>query len=523
MAGEKSKLEKEAAQRLADCRRQKSLVDTDLREAYFFTAPQRCRDVTSQTSATDRGRETDAAELQISIGMELAQDFATEMLNTFTPEVIEWAQQKAGIDVPEDQVEELEDRISAQTTFIMDAMKASNLYAALALAYMPDLSLGTVGLWIDDLRPSEPIVCQAVPLREIEVNIGPFGDVDDRFIVRHTRYRHLPALLKGVTLPDDVAKKVKDKGNEKCVISWGWWRLWDKDDDVYWQAVIRVGEKVVDQAELKGDGSCPLTIGRFNPDTMFAFGHGPTMQALPELRRLDETEALKIENADFQIHPPFIYADDGVMNFETGIEPGMGYKARPWQSAPVEKLAFDGNVSFAEFETQRIEQRIKRLFFADYPEQIGKTPPTAEQWIDELQRAKRRIGTPGKVFFKEMPAAIFMRFKFLLAARGVIQDITVDGKTVALTPYDPTEQAQEFQEVQVAGRILQMGQTYFPQTAPVEIDGSATLANIKKKLRDKIVVLRDASQLQAAVQQFGPVLGAGGAGGPAGPIPGAPA
>ncbi len=52
---------------------------------------------------TDKAREDDAAELQISLGMEMAQDFATEMLNTFTPEVIEWAQQKAGIDIADEE------------------------------------------------------------------------------------------------------------------------------------------------------------------------------------------------------------------------------------------------------------------------------------------------------------------------------------------------------------------------------------------------------------------------------------
>lgn len=515
MAGEKSPLEKEAAQRLQDCRRFKSQIDVDLREGYFFTAPQRCRDVSSQSAPTDRGRETDAAELQISIGMELAQDFATELLNTFTPKIIEWAQQQRGIDLTEDEWAEIEEEVSAQTMTIFEAIRASNLYAALALAYMPDASLGTVGLWVSDLRAHEPIVSQAVPLREMEINIGPYGDIDDRFIVRHTRYRHLPALLPGVTLPAEIAKKVKDKGNERCALSWGWWRLWDRDDDVCWQHVIRVGERQVFEAVLKGAGSCPFIVWRFNPDTMFPFGHGPALQALPELRRLDETEALKIENADFQIHSPFIFQDDGVMNFDNGVEPGMGYKARPWQRSPIERLAFDSNVNFAEFVTADIERRIKRLFFADYPEQQGKTPPTAEQWLDEIQRAKRRLGTPGEIFFKEGPAELFLRFKYLLKERGVIDEIEVNGKTVALTPYDPTEQAQEFEDVQVAGRILQMAQAYFGQTAAVEIDGSATLTNIKKKLRDKIVVLRDAAQINTAIEQFGPLLsGPGGNPGP---------
>lgn len=523
MAGEKSQLEKEAAQRLADCRRFKAQIDVDLREAYFFTAPQRCRDVSSQSPTTDRGRETDASELQVSIGMEMAQDFATELLNTFTPKIIEWAQQQKGIDLTDEEWSGIEEEVTEQTTTIFQAIRASNLYAALALAYMPDASLGTTALWVSDLRAHEPIVSQAVPLRELEINTGPYGEIDDRFIVRHTRYRHLPALLPGVDLPADIEKKVKEKGNEKCVVSWGWWRLWARNDDVCWQHVLRVGEKQVFESVLKGAGSCPLIVWRFNPDTMFPFGHGPALQALPEMRRLDETEALKIENADFQIHRPFAYPDDGVLNLDNGIEPGMGYKARPWANGSVfQPLVPDSNVTFAEFVTQEIEKRIRRLFFADYPEQQGKTPPTAEQWLDELQRAKRRLGTPGEIFFKEGPAELFLRFKYLLMARGTIEDIKVNGKTVALTPYDPTEQAQEFQDVQVANRLLQMAQAYFSQTMAVEIDGSATLQNAQKKLRDKIVVFRDASGLKTAIEQFAPLLGGAGGGGPGPATGGAP-
>ncbi len=108
-------------------------------------------------------------------------------------------------------------------------MKSSKPLCGAVSGLYADLSLGTVGLWIEDLRASEPIVCQPVPLRELDINIGPFG-VDDRFITRHTRYRHLPALLRGVDLPEDIQKKVKDKGNDRCTVSWGFWRKWDRDE-----------------------------------------------------------------------------------------------------------------------------------------------------------------------------------------------------------------------------------------------------------------------------------------------------
>ncbi|MBN9438249.1 portal protein [Bosea sp. (in: a-proteobacteria)] len=517
-------LEKEALQRLADAKRQKSHVDTDLREAYYFTAPRRSRDVTSSSSGAD-SKPNDAGDLQISLGMEVAQDFATEMLNTFMPETIRWADQKAGVDVDEDAADDLNDRIGGQTKVIFDAIKSSNFYSAAAQSFMPDLATGTSALWIDDLRATEPFMCLPVPLRELEINVGPYGEVDDRFVVRHTRYRHLPALLKGVALPTDIQDKIDKKGGDRCIVTWGWWRLWDRNDDVYWQAIVMVGNRLVDDAVLKGEGACPLLVARFNPDPMFAFGDGPSLQSLPELRMLDEMSALEIEAFDFRVHKPFFYPDDGVINLENGIEPGMGYKARPWTGAgrPFELMDFGDGTNVEEYKIAKVESRIRRLFFVDYPEQAGKTPPTAEQWMDEMQRAKRRIGTPGKIFFKEGPAEVFKRFKHLLEERGTIEPVKINGKTIALTPYDPTEQAQEFQETQIAGRLLQIGQANFPQIMQAVVDPIKTLNNFKRKFRDEIVVVREEKEIAGAINQLAPLLGGGAGGGGMPPTGGAQA
>lgn len=513
MAGEKTALEKDALSRLKDCRDQKLEIERDLREGYFFLAPRRSREVLSTTAMHVTDRSEDSGELQTSFGMEVGQDFVTEIINTFMPQAIGWAQQRPGIDVNEDDWEEVEEQINKQTDAIHAAIKASNFYPAVAQAAMPDLPLGTMAMMIQDLRATEPIVCLPVPARELEINIGPYGEVDDRFIVRHTRYRHIPALLPGVKLPDEIAKKVKEKGSEKCRVAWGYWRLWERQENVVWQRVIMIGEKIVDSGELVGEGSCPLIVGRFNPDPMFAWGDGPTLQCLPELRHLDEVESLKIDNFDNQIHPPFAYPDDGVVNFSSGIEPGMGYPMRPGSGKDFVKLAFDGDPNIAEYVTEERHKRIRRLHFVDQPEQLGKTPPTAEQWLDENMRAKRRIGTPGLIFWREFPANVFLRFKWLLEKRMKIQPVKVDGKTVSLVPYDPTEIAQDHQDVNVARMILEVARTVFPQLAEVAIDPLETLKNIKKKLRDEVVVIRSQEELAQAVEVAAPIMGAGGGGG----------
>jgi hypothetical protein len=110
------------------------------------------------------------------------------------PQNAPWAEQKPGMFVtPTSRPKSRQDQGSGRIIF--DAIRASNLYEVLPLSFRPDISIGTAALWIQDLRPSENIVVQAVPLHELEINVGPFGGVDDRFVVRHTKHRYIRAVM----------------------------------------------------------------------------------------------------------------------------------------------------------------------------------------------------------------------------------------------------------------------------------------------------------------------------------------
>ena len=275
-------LKKEANERLADARRQKNVVERDIREAYFFFAPQRLRVISSLSAAPiTPARSEDAAELQTSLGIEVGGDFATEVASTLMPQSVEWAQQKAAPDLPEDEWDAVKEDVEEQTTKIHDAIKASNFYPAVATTFEGDLPHGTVAMWISDLRSTEPAVCQPIPARELEINIGPYGTIDDRFIVRATRYRYLPALLTGVELPKSVVERMKKKPNDRCKVTWGFWRDWTEDREVVWQAVITVEKEVVDHGRLVGIRACPIVIGRWSPDPTLAWGVGPRSNAFP--------------------------------------------------------------------------------------------------------------------------------------------------------------------------------------------------------------------------------------------------
>ena len=59
------------------------------------------------------------------------------------------------------------------------------------------------------------------------------------------------------------------------------------------------------------------------------------------------------------------------------------------------------------------KRRVRRLFYNDFPEQKGKTPPTLGQWLDEIVEAQKKIGTPGYAFWREFPYEAFQRFSYI--------------------------------------------------------------------------------------------------------------
>lgn len=501
----KHPLDEEANRRISDARRQKTPFELDMRECYFFTAPLRARQINSQSSPATTPIHDDGY-LQTSAGFELAGDYVTEILNTFMPQAEQWCERAKGIYVSKSDWDSIKAQVKEDDVTIFSAIKGCNFYSEFAKAAYPDLGIGTMGLWVDDERPGENICVQAVPLRELEINLGPYGEIDDRFIVRHTRNRHVKALLKGITIPEDLEEEVEAGPDKKTEVRWGWWRLWDRLGDEHWQHVVMIKNRVVKSVEIKGEGCCPLLVMRFNATADWAYGLGVLLQALPELRQVDELEGQKVSHIELNLTPPMGIPDDSFAAVEQGLEPGMAYPIRPGSEGAIKKLYDPGSPEAGIYAVEDKVRHLRKLFYVDYPEQRGDTPPTLGQWMDELARAQRRIGTPGLTFWWEGPAKIFLRFKYLLEARGVIRPAKVNGKAIALVPSNPAQRAAEQQEVATAVRAIQILGQAFPEEFKAYIDGKATMTAFIEKMRVTLLKFRPEEEVKQAVGMIAQLL-----------------
>lgn len=499
--------EKDFKKRLDEAKLFKDDIKADLVEGYFFTAPRRAREIKYGTGPKANKSVTaqDQAELHTTIGIECGDDFAAMLVDAFMPPNFDWARRGRGMLDSESWAEIKEDAQKGDLV-IMEAIKASQLYGVIKTAFYPDMALGTAALWIEDgTSLASPPDVRAIPIRALDICPGPNGTVGARFVTEHVYNRDIPAVLKGIELPPEVTQKIQAKPNDTSPVVWGLIPNYDTPGTEAWDYCIHVNGREVHHEPLTGEGSCPLIVGRFNVDPSNPWADGPTLMSLPYLRALDALTQLVQDNAEFQVDPSFIFPSDGIMNFEGGLQSGMAYPAHMgFDKGQIAWLRPDSRPDQGLITAEMLREGIRRLHYADFPEQKGKTPPTASQWIDEMVKMQKRLGLAGQTFWYEMPRAIFMRFKFLMEKRGLIKKLTVQGQAVSLEPYNPAVKGQEYQEVQMAQQLLSLNLSFGGVEGNVAVDVQATMRNIQEKLGDKLVVWRDPKQAMELMQQFIP-------------------
>ena len=509
-------IREEEADHVEEARLQKSSWQRDLREFYFFAAPMRARSLSSRTPVTTR--QQDAGESNSEFAIEMAQDFATVIMTTFTPDVAQWVEREPGLNVPDAVKDAVSDRIKGEDRKIFASISASNFYSECGTAFMPDLAAGTVAMWIDDPRPYAGIECQAVPLHELEISTGPTGHIDFRSFVQHIKIKKLAVTLPDVKAwPKALAERMNDgkERNKRVEVRRSFWRDWSELHDVVWNHAVVVNEHVVHDAKIRGAGSCPLIVARFGAMKEWAFGFGPGLQCLPGYRLHDEMSGAIIINIDMSLRPPISIPDDSVVNFEEGIEAGYAYPVRVGSEDALKNIYEPPPPNIANYATGELEQRIKRLHFLDFPDQMGKTPPSATQWLDQMTMAQRRIGTPGQAFWGEWCVGVFERFEYLGVKRGYVSKVKHDGKDVALRPVNPAHKAADQQEVAQASRVMQIGGEAFPEEWKLMVDGKKTIQNlVKKGGAENVIVMRSDDDVKAAAGLIAQVQG--------GQAPGAP-
>lgn len=473
--------------------------DPRIADCYRYTMPWRHKfnDKTQATVTID--------EIFDELPGTVLEDFAADMLNTFTPQKNDWVSIQPVVTLDTAGERKIGEDLKKYQRVVFDAMARSNLYMALQESYL-DLGPGTMALCVTDIDPAKPFHCEAIPAPNLLLAKGPFGFVTGTFregaYLRSEIVRMWPDA--NVSLLD--AGAAKPAAEQSYDIIDGCWRDWsDRANEVYHYVVQGNGKKLYHKKYI-GAGSCPFIVARWGRDSTTAWGVGPTYRVLPAIKTLNHFAYLTLKNYDKHVDPPTSYEDDGVMNVDNGVNPGDWIPRAPGSEKPEvieSKAKFD--VEAVQIDDKR--SAIKRAHYQDRPEQQGKTPPTATQWADEAAERARRMGTPATALVHELQYPLINRFAYLLAERGKLPKVRLDGEEIALQPVSPLLRAQEQEEVVRNDRFAELIAARFgPQIAMVVIDVVKYAAKQGRLLGVDSELIRDDAKMQAAIEQLMPVL-----------------
>lgn len=432
------------------------------------------------------------------------EDFAADMLNTFTPQKNNWVSAEPVEKLDGGQINQIRDKLAAYQRVVFGGMARSNLYMALQEAYL-DLGPGTMVLLITDIGATKPIHCEACPSPDMLLTKGPYGYVDGYFRERRRCRSDIEVLWPNADFSELGPKPTNGEDTEHDVID-GCWRDWSDIGDESYKYCVQADGKKIYFKPYKGAGSCPFIAARWGRDSTTAWGCGPTYRSLPEIKTLNHVRYTDLKNYDKHVDPPTSYEDDGVMNIDQGITPGLWIPRAPG-SKPPEPIESKSRVDMAVFERDELRSMIRRAHYQDRPEQQGKTPPSATQWADEAAERARRMGTPATTLVQELQYPLFRRFAYLLGQRGELPKVTLEGNDVALQPVSPLLRAQEQEAVVRRDKFAELIVARFgPQVGMIVID-IVEYAKAQGKdmgIEDKII--RDPNQIANAIKQFLPVL-----------------
>lgn len=486
------KLSDDFTTRYATAKKWRSLEQPYLEEILSFICPGRENDFTSSGPGINAVEE----ETFMSLPEEMATDFASDMVTFYTPSETNWTEYLVTLPVPEDQAKIVQEIVNAREEDLFDMIQASN-YNDVAPQVTFELNHGTTAMWVQQGHLSQPIYVETVPPNELFIVPGYMG-ILDRFRETWVGASTLQALFADwdVDLTNNALKNKIAKPGAKVKVCWGFWLDWADPGNPVWRCEISAdGKRITAKEPLTLGpfaGSCPLLVGRFNPQIGRPWGRGPARKTLPDMRVLNAVDEAVLNGLDQALLNTTIYPDDGTLDLSEGLDAGRSYAAgRGFTRDQVWQMEKGVNLDYGFLSEDRLEERIRSGFYQNGPRQTGDTPPTASQWIDQRRRVQQRIGKPSAPLWRELYLPFIQRVEHIgVTTNKIDAALTHNGDVISVLPISPLQKAQNQDKVMVTRSNLDLGAQAFGDAFPEVIDVVKTFVNIVESSGDELTVVK---------------------------------
>jgi hypothetical protein len=417
------------------------------RECYEYALPHRESAVTLSAPGSKR---TD--RLFDGTAPDAVEQLAASLLSQLTPPWARWFGLAEGNELSPEEKEVAAPALEKASTVLQAHFDKSNFAVEMHQCYLDLVSVGTACLLFEEapLGDASAFRFMAVPLSQVVFEENSYGALDTTFRRSEMRPSEMTKRFPKAKISDDVMKRGREDPNFRMAVV---------------EAVIPDGPGyaylAVNEAEAgENDGAQVLAQGKFRRSPFINFrwlkapgevyGRSPVMKALPDIKTANKVVELVLKNASIAVTGIWQADDDGVLNpASIKLVPGT-IIPKAVGSAGLSPLQPAGRFDLSQLILKDLRQQIRKALLADKLGQPEQPHMTATEILERAAEMARLLGATYGRLQSELLTPLIDRAVAVLARRGVIPAIHIDGRTVELEYKSPLARQQARQDAQNA-------------------------------------------------------------------------
>lgn len=430
------------------------------------------------------------------------QEFASRLQAGLVPNFARWADLTAGSEVPKEERDSVNNELDEVTEYVFEVLQNSNFAQEVHESFM-DLAVGTGVLVCEEGDAINPIRFSAIPLPHVILDTGPDDRIDHVFRERkNIRYDQLTIMYPKGMFNEQLMGLMANQGDQTTTVLEVVCRDYSqKNQEAYLHyAICMTTKSVIMKRDMKGIGSNPFICFRWSKCAGEVYGRGPLFNALSDIKTVNLTVEMILENAQMAISGIYQMEDDGVINVDTiNLVPGT-IIPKAMGSAGLQPIQAAGRFDVAQLQIDRAQNAIKKHLYSEMLGDPNRTPASATEVAERMADLSRRIGSAFGRLQIELVQPVLQRVIYILKKQGRIEVPTINGREIKIKSVSPLAQAQANQDISAVSRFLELAQSAFgPEAMQILINSEMTAAYLAKKFGVPDSLIRDEEERKEIV------------------------
>jgi hypothetical protein len=478
-----------------------------MEEAYRYSIPHRN---TFYDQAKGQKKGHDVFDSTAVLGV---PQFATKMQSVLLPPWREWSKLSTGPDVPAFQRDNarIAELLQEATDIFFGHVHHSNMATQVHESFQ-DLAVGTGAF---DLMAGKlgqaALNFNAIPLPELVLEEGPQSTIETTYRDLQLSARLIGRQWPGAQLGSDLTKLVQDKPGTK--VNFVEAVLYDPDRDM-WSGACVWKEKKLTIWEAQWSTN-PRIVFRWSVTPGEIYGRGPIMQVLADIKTANKVVEFILRNAAMIVSGMWTATTDSALNpYNFRPAPGavIPVQSNDQRNPTIRALERSGDLRIGFEVLTQLQQTIKAALFQQLREPDDAVV-SATQYATETKELVSQIGSSFGRLQTEVVEATVKRGTDILAQRGAMPNVRIDGRQVTLKHTSPLARAQDMDDLLTLQQTLETAGLAGPESVALGIKVEDLASWVAKKTGLDPRLIRDpaereelkqkAAQMIAAAQQGG--------------------